>query len=48
MVRQCGARAELAKCGIKSAFHLLLIQLDDFDLLGFAFKEQYFAVGLFL
>lgn len=38
MVKRCGPGAEMAKCDIKSAFRLLPVHPEDFDLLGFMFE----------
>ncbi|XP_053140582.1 uncharacterized protein LOC128340004 [Hemicordylus capensis] len=42
MIRGCGPRALMAKCDIESAFRLLPVHPDDFDLLGFAFKGGFY------
>lgn len=41
-MHSCEPGAELTKCDIKSFFHLLSVPLDDFKLLGFAFKGQFY------
>lgn len=41
-VYRCGRGAWMAKADIKSAFLFLLVQPDNFMLLGFAFEGQYF------
>ncbi|XP_070586420.1 uncharacterized protein [Erythrolamprus reginae] len=38
VVRECGPGALMGKCDIKSAFRLLPIHPEDFDLLGFQFE----------
>ena len=38
MVRRCGVGAELAEYDIKSAFWILPVNPQDFDLLGFHFQ----------
>ncbi|XP_070608807.1 uncharacterized protein [Erythrolamprus reginae] len=43
MVRKCGAGALMGKCDIKSAFRLLPIHPDDFELLGFHFEGGYYV-----
>lgn len=42
MVRSCGIGAEMAKCDIKSAFWLLPIHPNDFELLGFTFDGEFY------
>ncbi|XP_054843457.1 uncharacterized protein LOC129335043 [Eublepharis macularius] len=42
VVRRCGVGAEMAKCDIKSAFRLLPVHPDDFELLGFSFEGQFY------
>lgn len=42
MVRECCLGAELGKCDIKSAFCLLPIHSEDFDLLGFSFQGKFY------
>ena len=42
MVHRCGIGAELAKCDIKSAFGILPVHPQDFDLLGFYFQGSYY------
>nr|XP_008117750.1 PREDICTED: uncharacterized protein LOC103280454 [Anolis carolinensis] len=41
-VRRQGPGAELAKCDIKSAFRLLPVHPQDFELLGFCFEGAYY------
>lgn len=41
-VRARGLGAELAKCDIKSAFRLLLVNPRDFELLGFCLEEKFY------
>lgn len=41
MVPQCGQGIKLTKCNIKSAFCLLPVYPDDFNLLGFCFDGQF-------
>ena len=43
MVQKQGKQALMAKCDIKSAFRLLPIHPDDFELLGFKFQNLYFV-----
>ena len=42
MVRRCGVGAELAKFDIKSAFWILPVHLQDFDLLEFYFQGFFY------
>ena len=42
MIYKLGKKSPLAKCDIKSAFHLLRLSPGDFDLMGFKFKDQYY------
>ena len=42
MVCRCRVRAELAKCNIKSAFQILPVLPQDFDLLGFYFQRFFY------
>jgi hypothetical protein len=42
LVQQAGHECELAKCDIKSAFRLLPVHPDDYELLGFSFKNKYY------
>ncbi|XP_053159366.1 uncharacterized protein LOC128347977 isoform X1 [Hemicordylus capensis] len=42
MVRSQGVGALMAKCDIESAFRLLPVHPNDFDLLGFSFAGQYY------
>ncbi|XP_053105446.1 uncharacterized protein LOC128324664 isoform X1 [Hemicordylus capensis] len=42
MVREQGKGALMGKCDIKSAFRLLPVHPDDFDLLGFSFEGSYY------
>lgn len=41
-IADLGKNSLLAKMDIRSAFRLLIINPDDFELLGFKFKNQYF------
>jgi hypothetical protein len=41
-VQQAGHECELAKCDIKSAFRLLTIHPDDYELVGFSFNDKYY------
>ncbi|XP_070586874.1 uncharacterized protein [Erythrolamprus reginae] len=43
VVRECGPGALMGKCDIKSAFRLLPIHPEDFDLLGFQFEGGFFV-----
>lgn len=42
VVRDCTVGTEMVKCDIKSAFHLLPVHPDDFELLGFAFQGEFY------
>lgn len=42
MVASLGKNALLAKMDVLSAFRLLIIHPDDFELFGFKFKDHYF------
>lgn len=42
VVHDCGVGAGMAKCDIKSAFCLLPVHHDDFELLGFAFQGEFY------
>ena len=42
LVQQAWHECELAKCDIKSAFRLLPIHPDDFELVGFSFNDKYY------
>ena len=48
MVRSCGIGALLGKCDIKSAFRLLPVHPEDFNLLGFAFEGSYYIERVLL
>lgn len=43
MVASCGKSALMGKCDIKSAFRLLPIHPDDFNLLGFSFQGSIYV-----
>ncbi|XP_061466237.1 uncharacterized protein LOC133377049 [Rhineura floridana] len=43
MVRDCGVGALMGKCDIKSAFRLLPVHPQDFELLGLAFDGEYYV-----
>ena len=42
IVQQAGHNCELAKCDVKSAFRLLPIHPDDYELVGFTFQNKYY------
>ncbi len=42
LTSQCGKGALMAKCDIKSAFRLLPVAREDFELLGFTYEGQYY------
>lgn len=42
VVREYGISVEMAKCDINSAFRLLPVHPDDFELLGFYFEGSYY------
>lgn len=41
-MRKRGVGAEMVKCDIKSAFHLLPVHPYDFELLGFYFEGTFY------
>ena len=41
-MQQAGHNCELAKCDVKSAFRLLPIHPDDYELVGFTFQNKYY------
>jgi hypothetical protein len=42
LVQKAGRDCKLAKCDIKSAFRLLPIHPDDYNLVGFTFQDKYY------
>ena len=42
LIQQAGKNCEMAKCDIKSAFRLLPIHPEDYSLVGFSFKGQFY------
>ena len=42
IVQKAGQNCELAKCDIKSAFRLLPIHPDDYELVGFTFMSKFY------
>ena len=42
IIQNLGKNALLAKCDIKSAFRLLRISPNEFDLTGFKFENEYY------
>ena len=42
IVQQSGPNCDLAKCDIKSAFRLLPIHPDDYNLMGFTFDSKFY------
>ena len=42
LVQQAGKQCEMAKSDISSAFRLLPVHPDDYELIGFTFKGQYY------
>ena len=42
IVKQSGKNCDMAKCDVKSAFRLLPIHPDDYDLVGFTFDNKYY------
>jgi hypothetical protein len=42
IVQKAGKNCELAKCDVKSAFRLLPIHHEDYDLVEFAFHQKYY------
>ena len=42
MIRACSIGAETAKAVVKSAFHLLPVHPDDFELSGLSFEGAFY------
>ena len=48
IVRSCGFEVKISKCDIKSAFLLLPVHSEDFDLLGFHFQGAFSIIRALL